>query len=155
MECRRIGSALLRCAGNLTPAVVDGLASHISSMEVTEKSNVTAHMALLCVWGMEDDVARSIGKSVKRGLVGQSNDDEMLEEPRRQSSKRNARSEKKASDDDVPFATMPAPLAVSALNAILHGSDPSCVAARDRFWIRPALAVSWRKPWTLQPTRPR
>jgi len=145
IECRCIGSALLRCAGNLTPAVVDGLASHISSMEVTAESNVTAHMALLCVWGMEEDVAKSIGKSIKRGLVGERNDDEMLEEPRRRSTKRNARSEKKTSDDDVPFATMPAPLAVSALNAILHGSDPSCVVARDAILDSPSACNELEK----------
>jgi len=135
MECRRIGSAILRCAGNLTPAVVDGLSSRISTMEVTENTNLTAHMALLCVWGMEEDVAKSIGRSIKRGLAEDSDEDATMEEPRRQSTKRNARSEKRkgaaAEEDALPFANMPASLAIASLSNILRGVDPSCVAARD------------------------
>ena len=135
MECRRICSAILRCAGNLTPAVVDGLSSRISTMEVTENTNLTAHMALLCVWGMEEDVAKAIGKSIKQGLMDGTDEDAMMEEPRRQSTKRNARSEKRkgttAEDDMLPFANMPASLAIASLSNILRGVDPSCVAARD------------------------
>ena len=135
MECRRICSAILRCAGNLTPAVVDGLSSRISTMEVTENTNLTAHMALLCVWGMEEDVAKAIGKSIKQGLMDGADEDAMMEEPRRQSTKRNARSEKRkgaaAEDDMLPFANMPASLAIASLSNILRGVDPSCVAARD------------------------
>ena len=135
MECRRICSAILRCAGNLTPAVVDGLSFRISTMEVTENTNLTAHMALLCVWGMEEDVAKAIGKSIKQGLMDETDEDAMMEEPRRQSTKRNARSEKRkgevAEDDMLPFANMPASLAIASLSNILRGVDPSCVAARD------------------------
>ena len=132
MECQRIGSAILRCAGNLTPAVVDGLSSRISTMEVTENTNLTAHMALLCVWGMEEDVAKSIGKSVKRGLMEGADEDAMMEEPRRQSTKRNRKGAAAADEDGaLPFANMPASLAIASLSNILRGVDPSCVAARD------------------------
>lgn len=132
MECQCIGSAILRCAGNLTPAVVDGLSSRISTMEVTENTNLTAHMALLCVWGMEEDVAKSIGKSIKRGLMEVTDEDAMMEEPRRQSTKRNRKGAAAADEEDaLPFANMPASLAIASLSNILRGVDPSCVTARD------------------------
>lgn len=133
MECLQVEAAILRCAGNLSPAAVEGLASHITSVGADAGSNLPAQITLLFIWGREEDVARSIYRSIAAGLTGEQ-DSEIVGVPsssQRRSSKRKARAESKATDDALPFPSMSAMAAVGALNTILRGSDPSCIAARD------------------------
>ena len=75
-ECKRICVALLHCAGNLDPDNVRGFSSLLSSRIETLKtkrgdatescmvSMLTSHIAVLCMWGMSDDVAFALSSYI-------------------------------------------------------------------------------------------
>jgi hypothetical protein len=85
VDCYRTCAAILRCARRLPPKAAEGLASHISEKladlnahidDNTVRENITPHIALLCLWGMAEDVAASLADSIKSAFGD--NDDTFL-----------------------------------------------------------------------------
>jgi hypothetical protein len=86
VDCYRTCAAILRCAGRLPPKAAEGLESHISEKladlnahidDNTVRENIIPHIALLCLWGMAEDVAASLADSIKSAF-GDDNDDTFL-----------------------------------------------------------------------------
>ena len=135
-DCYRTCAAILRSAGRLPAKAVEGLVSHISSMlsklnidgEAADmKQNVSAHIALLCLWDMTDEVAPSLANSIEAAFEG---DHELLfGSPEPMSRKRKPGASKKKNILAVP--PLPPRLALGVLEDILRGLDPSSVAARE------------------------
>ena len=74
-DCRRTCASILRCAGRLTSKSVEGLASQITMKlasfdhdENIEFKNVAPLVALLCMWGLTEDVSKSLAMSILRAF---------------------------------------------------------------------------------------
>ena len=69
-DCIRTCGAILRCVGKLPPEAVDGVLPHvISSLKSLSTSGlsqrqVSAHIAVLCLWGKTDEVAKALSTSI-------------------------------------------------------------------------------------------
>lgn len=137
-DCYRTNAAILRCAGRLPPKAVEGLASHISSKLADLKANIdddavheniTPHIALLCLWGMTEDVASSLSASIQSAF---GDDDELISpdvgDGKRNSNKRRSGRNRK---EDLAVPPLPARVALEVLGDLLRGPDPSSVAARE------------------------
>ena len=133
-ECYRTCAAILRLAGRLSSKAVQGLVPHISSVlsslartsAVQPRQNVSAHIALLCLWGKTDEVAPSLASSIEADF--ESYHELLFASPEEKSKKR-----KSGRSPKVGLAVPPLPPAVALdlLADIFRGSDPSSVAARD------------------------
>jgi hypothetical protein len=138
-DCYRTNAAILRCAGRLPPKAVEGLASHISLKladlkagidDDTVHENISPHIALLCLWGMTEDVAMSLSASIQSAF----GDDDELVSPnvggngRPSSNKRRSGRNRK---EDLAVPPLPARVALEVLGDLLRGPDPSSVAARE------------------------
>ena len=135
-DCHRICAAILRMAGRLPSKAVEGLVQHISSVLASlsqlddpdiPRQNVSAHIALLCLWDMTEEVAPSLAASIQAPFEGDHT--LMFGSPAADSKKRKSgRSKRK--DDVVAVPPLPPHIALDVLGDILRGSDPSSVAAR-------------------------
>jgi hypothetical protein len=149
-DCYRTCAAILRCAGRLPPKAVEGLASHISEKladlnahidDNTVHENITPHIALLCLWGMAEDVAAALSDSIKSAF-GDDNDDTFLnlDDSTICSSKRQSRRNTKV---DLAVPPLPARVALEVLGDLLRGSDPSSIAAREAILSSTAACTSF------------
>jgi len=142
-DCYRICAAVLRLAGRLPAKAVEGLIAHVyetlaslpadGGREATN-NNVTAHVALLCLWDLTEEVAASLASSIES--VFESDHSLHFGSPDASSGKRrsgrrtsNTRSTKNGGKSVVP--ELPSVVALDVLRSILAGSDPSSVAARQ------------------------
>lgn len=137
-ESLRACSAILRCAARLPQDAIDGIVSFIST-SLSDLSNemdggcrhISSHFALLCVWGMTDEVASALATSIESAfgddisLMSPCFDD--YEEGARRS-RRSSTNHKKHGKVDVP--SFPPKVAWSIVDSILKGSDPSSEAVR-------------------------
>lgn len=142
-DCSVTTAAILRCAGRLPAKAVEGLVPHIASLmssiqppceddDDTPTENITSHVALLCSWGMTEEVASSLASSINSGFK---EDDLLLGSPVQNSKKRRSRRSGSntfgATASSVSVPALPAIAAVNVLSEILRGSDPSTMSARE------------------------
>lgn len=134
-DCHRICTSILRCAGMLPSKVADGLVPYISTMLASAQDpedsdspveSATAYIALLCLWGMTDEVAPSLAKSISSGF----GENTLLDSAASDSKKRRSRTPRTSAAFFV-LPHLPCHVALSVLGGILRGSDPSSVAARE------------------------
>ncbi|GMH69210.1 hypothetical protein TrRE_jg11089, partial [Triparma retinervis] len=146
----RVCAALLRTAGNMPPSEITGLVAALTAklqqaanvVDVTEEigRDLTPHIALLCLWGKEDAVAVSLGKSIERFF---SEDDDDEEEGGGEgdassgggSAAGKKRKKKEISKNGAASLLIPnlkASAALIVLKNIMGGSDTSSVSARSK-----------------------
>jgi hypothetical protein len=137
-DCHRVCAAMLRCAGRLPPESVKGLAHQITSKlggiendGDAVRENITPHVALLCLWGMTEDVASSLASSIAKSFGPEelTFEDEIKGKKRR--SGRLSRGGTVNTDTPLLVPRLPSHVAMEVLECILRGSDPSSAAARD------------------------
>lgn len=139
-DCYRACTAILRCAGRMPPKSVEGMSSHItnkliaferSSERESVRENVSPHIALLCLWGLTEDVAKSLSSSIEAALSdGKELAENSFERVVISSNKRKStRSTLATQDLSVPL--LPPQIALAVLCDILSGPDPSSIAARS------------------------
>ena len=134
----RICSSLLKCAGRLPPERLNGLLSHISSSlyflsEGASSSfeHISPHLALLCLWGMTDEVAKALAVSIESSL----GDDVCLMSLCLDEAaiRRNRRISEEPGDvqEKVDIPTFPPNTVWKIIDSILRGSDISNATVRD------------------------
>jgi condensin-2 complex subunit G2 len=153
-DCLRTCAAILSCAGRLPQDAVDGIVPHISSTLASlsdedvgmnsSRRHVSAHIALLCVWGMTDEVASSLASSIESAFGNESalsspwSEDDSGNKKTRASSSRHSRN----SSEKIIVPSIPSIIAWAALEDILQGSDPTSVATRESILSSPVACSS-------------
>ena len=136
-DCRRTCASILRCAGRLTSKSVEGLASQIivklasfDHDENIDRKNVTPHVGLLCMWGLTDDVSKSLAMSIVRAF----DEDDEWASPVFDNFSHNSNKRKSGSGGgkigNWSIPPVPPNVALSVLEEILRGADPNSIAAR-------------------------
>jgi len=147
-DCYRTCAAILRCAGRLPPKAVEGLASLISSKladlkanidDDTVHENITPHIALLCLWGMAEDVSTSLSESIQSAF-GDDEEPSFNLDSASGSNKRRSRRNRKV---DLAVPSLPGRVALEVLGDLLRGRDPSSVAARESILSSPAACSAF------------
>ena len=134
LDCHRICSGILRCAGRLRPNDVEGLSSQVTKRLETvavdspeQGVDLTPHVALLCLWGMTHDVAKSLASSIASAF----DTDDSLIFPPSGGRRRSSRKQRSTSRDPTALPTLPPSVALTIIEDVLRGADPSSLAARD------------------------
>jgi condensin-2 complex subunit G2 len=139
-DCFRTCAAILRCASRLPRDTIDELVPHISSTLSSisnddmdySRQHISAHFALLCLWGMTDEVASSLSSSIEAAfgddmdLASSMFDEDSAQKTRRRSS---------IGQPLVPI--MSSRLVWGVIENILQGSDPSSVTTRESILASP------------------
>jgi condensin-2 complex subunit G2 len=137
-DCLRTYAAILRCIAQLPQDTVDGIAAFIvTSMASFSEENrplqfILSHLAPLCVWGMTDDVALSLAKSIESAY---GNEDRLLSSCSLSlgesiGSRRSSANLRKTSGTvELPFFAPD--MALAAINQIMKGNDPPSVFLRE------------------------
>lgn len=133
-DCLRTYSSILRCLAQLPRDTVDGIVGVISSSlgsfneENCSLQFVLSHLVPLCVWGMTEDVAISLAKSIE-SVFG--NEDILLSPSSLNLSEsvKPRRSKKKSDSLDLP--TFAPETAWAIINKIMQGVDPSSAFLRE------------------------
>lgn len=158
-DCYRTCAAILRCAGRLPPKAVKGLASHISKKLADLKSNIdddtvheniTPHIALLCLWGMVEDVATSLSDSIQSAFGDSDERSLSLDDSAGNSNKRKSRRNAKV---ELVVPPLPARVALEVLGDLLRGPDPSSVAAREAILSSAAACTAFENALELGTVR--
>jgi condensin-2 complex subunit G2 len=146
-DCYRVCAAVLRSAGRLPAQAVDGLVPYITSVlaclpesESLDESrkNVTAHITLLCLWDMTEQVARSLATSIESAY--NTGYELNFGSPETDSRKRKSGRRSKSKTDEITMPALPPRLALIVLRDILQGSDPMSVAARESILLSPSAS---------------
>eukprot|EP00978_Attheya_sp_CCMP212_P016764 scaffold44171_cov64-Attheya_sp.AAC.1 len=147
-DCRRTCAALLQCAGRLPPQSVRGMSQFISSKlnDIPNSDDgraagvkATSHIALLCLWGMTEDVAISLSDSISSAFEADSHH-EIGGEEKSKDGRRSSRLVKSLSLPQVPGK-----VAIQIIANILSGPDPSCISARKALLTSPTAYGSIEK----------
>ena len=140
-DCYRACASILRLAGRLPSKAVKGLVPHISSVLASlsddegPRPNVSAHIALLCLWGKTDEVAPSLASSIEANFEGFH---EVLFASPDPVTKKRKSGRRKKSDGTLPAVPqLPPAVALDVLGDIFRGLDPSSVAAREAILFSP------------------
>ena len=149
-DCYRTCAAILRCAGRLPPKAVEGLASHISEKIADLKANIddnavhesiTPHIALLCLWGMAEDVATSLSDSIQLAFGVDTEERSLsVDDSVSSSNKRRSRRNRKV---DLAVPPLPPRVALEVLGDLLRGPDPSSIAAREAILSSPSACSAF------------
>ncbi|KAK1747414.1 condensin-2 complex subunit G2 [Skeletonema marinoi] len=132
-ECSRACVAILNCAGKMKETEIEGLRAHVIGElakatdmppEKRTRVNFSPNMALLCEWGMTEDVAQCLSNSV----LNYFSPDNLDGKPKT-SKKRKQRGKKTAAKDELPQLDIETSLGI--LGNILKGSYPASLSARD------------------------
>eukprot|EP00984_Skeletonema_dohrnii_P010337 scaffold4024_cov123-Skeletonema_dohrnii-CCMP3373.AAC.2 len=132
-ECSRACVAILNCAGKMKETEIEGLRAHVigelakatdTPPEKRTRVNFSPNMALLCEWGMTEDVAQCLSNSV----LNYFSPDNLDGKPKT-SKKRKQRGKKTAAKDELPQLDIETSLGI--LGNILKGSYPASLSARD------------------------
>ncbi len=132
-ECSRACVAILNCAGKMKETEIDGLRAHVigelakaTNMPPEQRTrvNFSPNMALLCQWGMTEDVAQCLSNSILNYFSP-----ENLDGKPKQSKKRKQRGKMAATKDELPQLDIETSLGI--LGNILKGSYPASLSARD------------------------
>ena len=130
--CSRACVAILNCAGKMKETEIEGLRAHVIGElakatdmppEKRMRVNFSPNMALLCEWGMTEDVAQCLAASILPYFMFDN-----WEEMPKTSKKRKQRG-KKAVKEVLPQLDIETSLGI--LGNILKGSYPSSLSARD------------------------
>jgi condensin-2 complex subunit G2 len=139
-ECSRACVAILNCAGKMKESEIEGLRAHVIEElakaadlppEKRMRMNFSPNMALLCEWGMTEDVAQCLASGIKTYFTS-GNDGEMdagNAGKSKASKKRKQRGKKKASKDVLPQLDIEMSLGI--LGNILKGSYSASQSARE------------------------
>ena len=138
-DCRRACDAILNCAGMLDESKIEGLRPYIveelskaseMSVERRMKSNLSPNVALLCAWGMTEEVAESLASSISDYFTGDIDDPSVSFTRKSDSSRRNTRSKKKAATDEA-LPKMDIDVCLGVLGHMLKGADASSLSTRE------------------------
>lgn len=145
-DCHRVCAAILRTAGRLPSKAVEGLVQHISSVLASlsvfdnpdsPRQNVSAHIALLCLWDMTEEVAPSLAASIQAPFEG---DHALVFGSPSADSRKRKSGRSKRKDGLLAVPPLPPRVALDVLGDILRGSDPSSVAARGSILESPSAS---------------
>ena len=139
-ECQIATAAILRCACRLPAKAVEGYVPHITSLVSSTRhadeengnflGNVTLHIALLCSWGMTEEVALSLTSSISAGFENIDFSVELnVDDSQKRRSRRIESGYAPKSNASVP--SLPPSAAIHVLSEILRGTDPNTVSARE------------------------
>ena len=129
-DCYRACVAILNCAGKMDESRIDGLRSHIISQlvmsrdmpdEQRKRSNYSSDVALLCAWGMTEEVANCLSKSITHYF-------ENGKQKKRAGVKRKARGKKELNLSDQ---ILDIDVSLGIVGHLLQGSNPLSVTARE------------------------
>jgi hypothetical protein len=150
-DCQRICAAILRCAGRLPSDAVQGLVPHISDalakLGDTDGSKLstrqaTSFIALLCLWNMTEQVAKSLATSIESSFERDHSLNYEHPSPSKHSRKRRTGRPSKTSVDQLLVPQLPPLVAMQVLGDILSGSNPSSVAARESIFESPVAVAA-------------
>ena len=149
-QCLTISAELLRCAGWMPPKAMESLVQHITEkllqLDSNESkcesfSNASTYVALLCIWGRQDEVsmllARSYVSVLTKDCKNFDNGTTDLMDIRKSAFMGNikrTRGRKRKQDDmgnDLASVALPAECAFKIVLDILGGIDSACAAARE------------------------
>jgi condensin-2 complex subunit G2 len=138
-DCYRTCASILRCAGRLPSKAIEGLVTHISQSlaslrdSTNASGNVSAFIALLCLWDMTEEVATSLATSIVSSFESDYalKYEHLASDSLNDSRKRRSGRRATASNQLVAVPMLPALVALDVLSDVLRGSDPSSAAARE------------------------
>jgi condensin-2 complex subunit G2 len=142
-DCFRTCAAVLRCASRLPRDTINELVPHISSTLSSisnddmdyYRQHISAHFALLCLWGMTDEVASSLSSSIEAAFGDDMNlTSSIFDED---SAKKTRRRSRRASIEQPLVPIMSSRLVWGVIENILRGSDPSSVTTRESILASP------------------
>lgn len=130
----RLTSALLGCARLLPPDTADDLHTYLfdrlstASGQESISTNISPHLAVLCLWGSTDEVAEAIASSIESSFAA----DFSLNfgSPEGGSRKRKSSRGKGNGKVSSPIELSPC-VALQVLSDFLQGSDATALAARE------------------------
>ena len=133
---------ILNCAGKVDESKIEGLRAHIigelsESWDMPEekraRANFSTNVALLCAWGMTEDVARCLASSIRLYFEGGADDaDASFTRKSTGSRKRKQRGSKNrgaAATETLP--TLHIDVCLGILGYILKGSYPASASTRE------------------------
>mmetsp|Transcript_28364 Transcript_28364/g.35085 ORF Transcript_28364/g.35085 Transcript_28364/m.35085 type:complete len:1411 (-) Transcript_28364:240-4472(-) len=148
-ECDRICASLLCCAGYMSSENIEGLCEYLSTRIKTygeatsgerDTMSLIPYLATLCSWGMENEVAASLGKSIKnafdeiRGVyrcdfesATPSNEEGNITRSKRKQSSLHNQDE----NSSAIFPLIPGDAALQIIGFVISGKDVSTVTTRD------------------------
>lgn len=139
VDCSRACVAILNCAGKMKENQIEGLRAHVigelakaTDMPPEKRPNLCPNMALLCEWGMVEDVAQCLASSILLYFTPGNHDEvgsERTEKSKASKKRKKLRGEKKATNDVLPQIDVEMSLAI--LGNVLKGSYPASLSARD------------------------
>lgn len=138
-ECSRACVAILNCAGKMKESEIEGLRAHVIGElakatdmppEKRMRVNFSPNMALLCEWGMTDDVGICLASSISQYFMLGNHDNKNSEYTEKsKASKKRKQGKNKAVKDVLPHLDIETSLGI--LGNILKGSYPASLSARD------------------------
>ena len=140
-DCHRACVALLNCAGKVEESKVEGMRSHIirelcksSDMpaEPRRTANFAPNVALLCAWGMTDDVAKCLASSISQYFAGDTDGMSASRLAQKSGSrKRKQRGKKQVADEAALPTKLDVDVCLHILGGVLKGSYPASILARE------------------------
>lgn len=141
-DCFRACVAILNCAGKMEEASIEGLRSRILNdlassnempMEKRSNTNFSPNVALLCAWGMTEDVACCLASSITQhfesGNHGQNTEYTQESEVSKKRKQRTKKIIDNSSTKSMPKLNID--VCLNILGHILKGSFPASVSARE------------------------
>jgi len=145
-DCLHSSSALLRCAGWMPPKAMESLSQHIceklgsKSMQKGQEENTTnisAYLALLCIWGKEDYVAELLSRSISLGfdkelLISENKTNNSINTSNNQEKKTSRQKRKHHTSEVIGLeeVVLPIECALAILFDVFGGLDSACHVAR-------------------------
>eukprot|EP00980_Cylindrotheca_fusiformis_P016523 scaffold4949_cov134-Cylindrotheca_fusiformis.AAC.2 len=138
-DCLRIYGAILRCLGQLPQDTVQGIVDLIttSMSSFTDENRplhfILSHFVPLCVWGMNDNVAHALAKSIESAYENEISFLSPSALSLDKSISNHHGSGKKAHDDGAVELPMLSPdVALAVVNRIIRGGDSSSAFLREQ-----------------------
>lgn len=141
-DCHVVSSSLLGCAGFLSAENRKEIQNEITkrlqdyskiSKEDRGYMNVVPYLAVFCSWNMAKEVALSLSYSVKRAF-SEDDEDIVLLSPSASPPRRGKRKQSQVNGSTLSKFVVPvlqSEEAVSVVNTVLKGANPSCKTVRD------------------------
>ncbi|KAL7538289.1 hypothetical protein ACHAXR_008448 [Thalassiosira sp. AJA248-18] len=139
-QCHRACAAILSCAGKVNESKIEGLRSHIIG-ELTKssdmpakrriKSNFCPNMALLCAWGMTEEVAECLASSISQFFSEDTAELGVSFTRKSDASKKRKQRGKQRAAAEETLPKLDIEVCFGILGQILKGSYPASVSARE------------------------
>jgi len=141
LDCFRACVAILNCAGKVDESKIEGLRSRIID-ELSEtndmpaarrmNANLSPSVALLCAWGMTEDVATCLASSITEHFAEDGDDlDASFTRKSGASRKRKQSLKRKVEVDKTRLPKLDIDVCLGILGHILKGSTSASVSARE------------------------